>query len=521
MRRTAGDFRSFGAVCLYFVGYAALVYAAAYSIVGAFPSYGGLGDVGKDLFCVVVMLAIVRYFDLLSEAARLLCIPIAGWRFVSFRFGQGLLLDPPAPVNGEYPCVCYLLCGGGSSLLIGLLLLGIGFFMPIGDFLRCFSFLELVYAWGRLFPHCYGGRGNDGYWLLRIRKDPKQSAVLWLHRKLAVEMTRAETYADFSEETVKALMEYECGDFGYGGEVVPLYFRAHYLFAQGDREGAAAVYRMITDSAAPDLLKGRAYCELLYAALFDGTTKEELSALYQKSTGSKKRTKDNTARRRLMVAVRLVCEKDEARAEEEYQALLRLCGTAPFRAQAALDLREAKRVRALYGSGSDTEVVSKNTAQVEIKREGEKTSKKSLILSSILPSLSVILSIVLVIMLNDEEFDVTFIIALGIVCGGAIPLFLIVVKKADISVYWIGKTILFGALWAGLWFTWFVIPDWTFHYAAHLFILPLLILIAEILFAATRKTNFKTRLCLILSGPIWLYVGFTIDFIRTAVRLID
>ncbi len=148
-------------------------------------------------------------------------------------------------------------------------------------------------------------------------------------------------------------------------------------------------------------------------------------------------------------------------------------------------------------------------------------SKKSLILSSILPSLSIILSIVLVIMLNDEEFDVTFIIALGIVCGGAIPLFLIVVKKADISVYWIGKTILLGAFWAGLWFTWSVISDWTFHYAARLFILPILILIAEILFAATRKTNFKTRLCLILSGPIWLYVGFTIDFIRTAVRLID
>lgn len=521
MRRTAGDFRSFGAVCLYFVGYAALVYAAAYSIVGAFPLYGGLGDVGKDLFCVAVMLATVRYFDLLSEVARLLCIPIAGWRFVSFRFGQGLLLDPPAPVNGKYPCVCYLLCGGGSSLLIGLLLLGIGFFMPIGDFLRCFGFLELVYAWGCLFPHCYGGRGNDGYWLLRIRKDPKQSAVLWLHRKLAVEMTRAQTYADFSEETVKALMEYECGDFGCDGEVVPLYYRAHYLFAHGDREGAAAVYRMIAESAASDEMKGRAYCELFYAALFDGTTKEELFVLYERVSQSGKRTRDNTSRRRLMYAVRLVCEKNEARAEEEYQALLRLCRTATFRAQAVLDLREAKRVRTLYGSGSDTEVVSKNTAQIEIKREGEKTSKKSVILSSILPSLSVILSIALIIMLNMYgEWDVAFIIALGIVCGGAVPLFLILVWKADISVYWIGKTILLGLFWVGFWFTLFVIPDWTFHYAARLFLLPILILIAEILFAATRKTDLKTRLCLILSGPIWLYVGFTIDLIRALARAI-
>lgn len=366
MKRTAGDFRSFGAVWLYFVGYAALVYAAAYSIVGAFFPYCGLDYVGKVLFCVAAMFVVARFFYPIGEAARLLCIPVAGWRFVSFRFGQGLLLDPPAPVNGQYACVCYLLFGGLSSLLLGILLIGIGFFAPIADFLRCFGFLGLVYAWERLFPHCCGGRGNDGYWLLRIRKDPKQSAVIWLHRKLAVEMTRAETYGDFSEETVNALMEYECGDFGCDGEVVPLYYRAHYLFARGDRAGAAAVYRMIAESAASDEMKGRAYCELFYAAILDGAPKEELSALYQKSTGSKKRTKDNTSRRRLMVAVRLVCEKNEARAEEEYQALLRLCGTETLRAQAALDLREAKRVRALYGSGSDTEVVSKNTAQAEI-----------------------------------------------------------------------------------------------------------------------------------------------------------
>lgn len=148
-------------------------------------------------------------------------------------------------------------------------------------------------------------------------------------------------------------------------------------------------------------------------------------------------------------------------------------------------------------------------------------SKKSLIVSSILPSLSVILSIALIIMLNMHgEWDVTLIIALGIVCGGAIPLFLILVWKTDISVYWIGKTILLGAFWVGFWFTLFVINDWTFHYALRLFLLPILILIAEIRFAATRKTDLKTRLCLILSGPIWLYVGFIIDLLRALARAI-
>lgn len=129
----------------------------------------------------------------------------------------------------------------------------------------------------------------------------------------------------------------------------------------------------------------------------------------------------------------------------------------------------------------------------------------------------------MILLIAGEEFmiaDAAFIIALGIVCGGAVPLFLIIVWKADISVYWIGKTILLGAFWVGFGLTWFVISDWTFHYAARLFLLPILILIAEILFAATRKTDLKTRLCLILSGPIWLYVGFAIDLLRALARAI-
>lgn len=153
-------------------------------------------------------------------------------------------------------------------------------------------------------------------------------------------------------------------------------------------------------------------------------------------------------------------------------------------------------------------------------------SKKSLVLSSILPSLSVLLSIVLMIlMLSDGVFmlmipDVAFTITLGIVCGGAIPLFLILVRKADISAFWIGKIILLGAFWLGFWFTLFVIRDWTCHYVGRLLFLPILILIAEILFAATRKADLKTRLCLIFASPVWLYTGFIIDLIRALARAI-
>lgn len=365
MGNTVGKSRAW--IISFFIGVIVLTYTAAFNgLFTIYPYFCG-DDFARSLLMTMLlalgsMWIFLWFLSLLTEAARLLCIPVAGWRFVSFRFGQGggrhALLDPPPLVNGECPCVCYLLCGGLCSLLIGILLIAISFFTPIGGFLRYFGFLAFSFTWWGLFPRCFGGTGSDGYWLLRIRNDPKQSAVLRLLQKITVETNRAETYGDFSEETVNALMEYECGNFSFGDEVIPLYYRAHYLFAQGDRAGASAVYRMIADSAAPDLLKGRAYCELLYAAIFDGTSKDELFVLYQRVLDLRKSVKDNTSRRRLMYAVRLVCEKNEARAEEEYQALLRLCRTETVRAQAALDLREAKRVRELYGSKSGAEVMS-------------------------------------------------------------------------------------------------------------------------------------------------------------------
>lgn len=361
MRNTVGNSRAWRAADL--IGRLVLIYAAVFNgVYAVYPFFYG-DDLARSFLMTMLFIAVGTtvshwFFRLFGEVSRLLCIPVAGWRFVSFRFGQRrgvrCLLDPPALVNGECPCVCYLLCGGMSNLLLGILLIVIGFFVPIGDFLRFFGFLAFCYAWRSFIP-----RGcNDGFWLLRLREDPKRSAVIWLLRKLSVETERAETYVDFSEETVNALMEYECGDFGCGDEVIPLYYRAHYLFAREDREGAAVVYRMIAESAAPDLWKGRAYCELFYAAILDGAPKEELSALYERVSRSRKNPKDNTSRRRLKYAVRLLYEKDEPRAEEEYQALLRLYKTEPFRAQAALDLREAKRVRELYGSGSGAEVMS-------------------------------------------------------------------------------------------------------------------------------------------------------------------
>lgn len=47
-----------------------------------------------------------------------------------------------------------------------------------------------------------------------------------------------------------------------------------------------------------------------------------------------------------------------------------------------------------------------------------------------------------------------------------------------------------------------------------MFALSVLIFIAEAVFAVTRKTNFKSKLCLAMSGSLLMYLGRTIDLSR-------
>ncbi|MCM1334332.1 MAG: hypothetical protein NC084_05030 [Bacteroides sp.] len=347
------------------IGHLLLIWAAAFhGVYAVFPYFyvdltlgGGvvLAFVPTILLLLIAVFVSGRVFRLIGELSRLIAVPVAGWRFVSFRFGKArgsrCLLDPPPLVNGECSCVCYLLCHGLSLALLGLILILLGFPFPEGAyFLRFFGLLAIAFAWRCLYPGVYGGTGNDGLQLLRLKKDPRWSAVIWLIRRVTVDMERAATFGDFSEETVNALMDYRYTDPSRGEETVLMTYRAAILFDRGEVEAALAVYQEIADSAAPELLKGRAYNELLYGAILRGASEEELKLRLNLVNASISRTRapDSTGRRRVMLALRLLIQKDETRAEEEYDALLALAKNAPFRAQAALDLREAKRVREIY-----------------------------------------------------------------------------------------------------------------------------------------------------------------------------
>lgn len=137
-------------------------------------------------------------------------------------------------------------------------------------------------------------------------------------------------------------------------------------------------------------------------------------------------------------------------------------------------------------------------------------NKKSMALSISFPLLSIIVSGIL---MNLFHMDSVFIITLGIICGGVLPMFIIVFLKADISKFFVGKIVLFVIFFIGIFFSWFVFNYWLFD-GFNMFALPVLIFIAEAVFAITRKTNFKSKLCLIISSPSLVYLGWTIDLSR-------
>lgn len=142
-----------------------------------------------------------------------------------------------------------------------------------------------------------------------------------------------------------------------------------------------------------------------------------------------------------------------------------------------------------------------------------KTEIKRLTLSLLLPILSMTLTTIL-ILVGIRGVVIT---VLGFVCAGVIPLILITAFKVDTSKYFKGKMFLFIVLAVGFVLSWFVFFSWTVS-NFNVFVLPILIFIAEGIFALTRETNFKTKLCLILSSFVYVYAGFIIEIMISLAR---
>ena len=137
-------------------------------------------------------------------------------------------------------------------------------------------------------------------------------------------------------------------------------------------------------------------------------------------------------------------------------------------------------------------------------------------LSLILPLISIVASIVFMF----YSIAIFFNLILGLIVGGLVPLIMIVRKKVDISHYFVVKIILSGALVAGIILSWNYLYDWYFEGIYRVFILPIVFLILELVFALTRKAETQQKICIFLSSLVFVYLGAVIDFLLLFSKLL-
>lgn len=133
---------------------------------------------------------------------------------------------------------------------------------------------------------------------------------------------------------------------------------------------------------------------------------------------------------------------------------------------------------------------------------------KSWVLSLMLPILSIIASIVMLI-IGISIFTIVF----GLVVGGLVPIIIITKKKVDISQFFVGKIIILGALLIGIILSWSLFFIWLADGPFHVLVLPIAVLIAELIFAATRKADVQQKVCLSLSSLTYVYLGVVFDLL--------
>lgn len=141
------------------------------------------------------------------------------------------------------------------------------------------------------------------------------------------------------------------------------------------------------------------------------------------------------------------------------------------------------------------------------------TSKGQWIKSLLFPVLSIWASaFCFVLSLPGSGRPFIFTALLGLICGGIVPTVMIVHGKVDTSKFFLGKLIiLVSAVAVGALFNYTTLEYWVWDLLG-IYGYQIMILSAELIFAAVQKTDLKTKLCLALSSLAWGFLGFAIDF---------
>ena len=309
---------------------------------------------------------------IIHEGGHLVCGLMSGWKFLSFRIGSltlvkqdkklklkkttvagtggQCLMTPPSCEPAECPFFLYLQGGGAANIVTAVIALFVGSMLSglPSILLRIFAICGCGLGIMNLFPAKMSGTMNDGYQIfIELPDNPKSKTAQYLLLSANAILTQVESTYDLPEKVKSAIMDFDYSDLGDTATSNLLLYKAAILTEMGSYKETEEIYQRIYDSKETlDIFRKEACCELIYLEIMGECNPERIEKLGgKKQLEYIKLTALYPSRKRLMYAYYLLYKKDEKSAQKEYEALLKTAATHPVKAEGAIELKEAERVK--------------------------------------------------------------------------------------------------------------------------------------------------------------------------------
>ncbi|MBO5448142.1 MAG: M50 family metallopeptidase [Ruminococcus sp.] len=325
---------------------------------------------------IAVFLLSVLFGLMIHEAGHLVCGLKTGYEFVSFRVGSftlvkenGRLVRRKFTIAGtggqcvmthelvndpeNVPYFWYHFGGGFFNLLCAVS--GLALFFITSDntarmLMAIFAAVSLMLALMNLIPIKAMGVPNDGYNIYLLHKSPK-------NRKMILNNIAANGL-QYKGSRLKDMPEELFSDADPDGgiyETAQALLCANRELDRHNFESAKEIYERVLKN--PDLVgiyKNECNCELMFTDIVTGESKEKILENYDKDmqTYIKQTEKTYITRKRLMYAYYLITERDNDKAEAEYQAALKMKDTYPCKGEYDSEMEIIEFVKENYGDGS-------------------------------------------------------------------------------------------------------------------------------------------------------------------------
>lgn len=333
---------------------------------------GELIAMGAFLFAAVLFLLL---HIILHEGGHMVMGLATGWKFSSFRIGSltlvkqndklkwkkttvmgtggQCLMIPPECEPEKCPFFLYLLGGGLMNILLG----GLAFIIAIPldgvaeILLTLFAIVGIGTGITNLFPAKIGGTMNDGYQIfIELPHNPKARTAQYCLLSANAILYEVESTGDMPEKLREIILNFDYSNLSDTGTTNLLLYKGTILQEEGRYDELRAIFERINESNETlEIFKREAKCELIYLEIMGECNAEKIDGLMDnKQSDYIKSTALYPSRKRLMYAYYLIYKDDEKSAEKEYNELIKTAETHPSKAEGAIELKEAERVRAYY-----------------------------------------------------------------------------------------------------------------------------------------------------------------------------